>query len=208
MTDSTSKPISSLILNQVPGNTPLDQDDIDMLIPSLSTQGELNEFEETNIIEADAWALSQRTLASQDPLTEPYVRDLHKRMFNNIWKWAGVYRQKDLNIGVPHHDIRTQIPALLGNIRHWIDNKTFDVDEIAIRAHRTMVWIHPFRNGNGRHGRLFADVIAVKNGRERFTWGSETLAADGPGRTEYIRCLKAADLNNDDIQGLRMFARS
>lgn len=206
MSEITPKPISDLILNPVPGNTPLDQDDIASLIPSISWQHELNELEETNIIEADAWALSSRV--SRDPLTEHYVRELHKRMFNNIWRWAGIYRIKDLLIGIQHYEIRDRIPALLGDLRYWIEHKTFGVDEIAIRAHHRMVEIHPFRNGNGRHARLFADVIAVKNGRERFTWGSKTLAAAGPARDEYIRCLKAADANNDDIQGLLKFARS
>jgi Fic-DOC domain mobile mystery protein B len=207
MSDPNSNLISDLNLNQVTGNTPLDLDDITLLIPSLSTQSELNQFEQTNIIEADAWALTNRVLKSQDPLTEPYVRELHKRMFNHTWKWAGIYRQKNLSIGVPHYDIRNQIPALLGNARYWIDNKTFDLDEIAIRVHHRMVWIHAFRNGNGRHARLLADVIVVKNGRERFTWGSVTLAAAGPGRAEYIRCLKAADANNNDVRGLLNFAR-
>jgi Fic-DOC domain mobile mystery protein B len=207
MSDPNSNLISDLNLNQVTGNTPLDLDDITLLIPSLSTQSELNQFEQTNIIEADAWALTNRVLKSQDQLTEPYVRELHKRMFNHTWKWAGIYRQKNLSIGVPHYDIRNQIPALLGNARYWIDNKTFDLDEIAIRVHHRMVWIHPFRNGNGRHARLLADVIAVKNGRERFTWGSVTSAAAGPGRAEYIRSLKATDANNDDVRGLLNFAR-
>ena len=200
--------ISNLALNQIPGNTPLDADDIDGLIPSLATREELNDFEQTNITEANAWALNPRVLKNRDPLTEPYVRELHKRMFNHTWKWSGVYRQKDLILGVPHYEIRDQIPALLGNARYWIESRTLDVDEIAIRVHHRMVWIHPFRNGNGRHARLLADVIATKNGREQFTWGSRVLIQDGPARTEYIRCLKAADVNNDDIQGLLNFARS
>jgi Fic-DOC domain mobile mystery protein B len=101
-----------------------------------------------------------------------------------------------------------QIPALLGDVRYWIDNKTFDPDEIAIRAHHRMVWVHPFRNGNGRHARLFADVLAVKSGRGRFTWGLVALGAQGSGREEYIRCLKIADADNDDVQKLLRFARS
>ena len=200
--------LSNLNLNHAPGSRPLDQDDIDQMIPSLSTQGELNQFEEANITEANAWALNSRVLKNHDPLTEPYVRELHERMFNHTWKWAGIYRAKELTIGIPYYEIRNQIPALLGNARDWIDNQTFDLDEIAVRVHHRMVWIHPFRNGNGRHARLIADVIAVKNGREPFTWGSITLAAAGPGRAEYIRCLQVADANNDDIHGLLNFARS
>jgi Fic-DOC domain mobile mystery protein B len=131
--------ISKLTLNQVPGNTPLDQDDIALLIPSLSTQGELNQFEEANITEANAWALNPRVLKNQDPFTEPYVRELHKRMFHHTWKWAGIYRAKELSIGFPCDEIRNQIPALLDNARYWIDHKTFDPDEIAIRVHHRMV---------------------------------------------------------------------
>jgi Fic-DOC domain mobile mystery protein B len=144
----------------VPGNTPLAQ--------SLCA-GRI-EFEEANIIEANAWALNSQVLKKQDPLTEPYVRELHKRMFNRTRKWAGIYRVKELRIGVPHHDIRNQIPSLLGSARCWMDNKTSDLDEIAIRVHHRMVGIHPFRNGNGRHARLLADVIAVKNGHEQSRW--------------------------------------
>jgi Fic-DOC domain mobile mystery protein B len=193
--------LSNLTLNQVPGNTPIDQDDIAHLIPNISTQRELNQFEQTNITEANEWAFNPRVLKHREPLTEPYVRELHKRMFRHTWRWAGIYRQKDLlPVGVSHLEIRDQIPALLGNARYWIDNQTFDVDQIAIRVHHRIVWIHPFRNGNGRHARLLADVIAAKNGREQFTWGSITLAAAGPARTEYIRCLQVADANNDDLQ--------
>jgi Fic family protein len=71
-----------------------------------------------------------------------------------------------------------------------------------------LVWIHPFSNGNGRHTRLLGDVVAVKLGREPFTWGSKELVDAGPVRDEYIRCLKLADENNDNIQPLLNFARS
>ena len=129
-------------------------------------------------------------------------------MFDQTWTWAGKYRTTNKNLGVLFHQIMNEIAAILGNCHYWIEHETFDPDEIAIRFHHRLVWIHPFPNGNGRHARLLADVIAVKNSRERFTWGSATLEAAGSGRAEYIRCLQAADVNNDDIQGLLKFARS
>jgi Fic-DOC domain mobile mystery protein B len=195
-------------LNQAPGNTPLNGDELAQLKPALATKGELNELERKNIIEAHEWAFSQRTLKNEDPLTEPYLRELHKRMFSEIWKWAGKYRTSEkTNIGVPFHEIRDMIPALLGDARYWVDHHTFDVDEIAIRFHHRLVWIHPFPNGNGRHARLIADVVATKLGRNAFTWGSKELVDEGPDRTEYIRCLEVADANNDDIKPLIAFAR-
>ena len=100
------------------------------------------------------------------------------------------------------------IAAILGDVHYWLENGTFEIEEIAIRYHHRLVWIHPFSNGNGRHARLLADVIAVKNGRERFTWGLKELKEAGQARTEYTRCLKVADADNDDIRGLLNFARS
>lgn len=101
-----------------------------------------------------------------------------------------------------------RIAVALGDAHYWMDHKTFDLDEIAVRFHHRLVSIHPFPNGNGRHARLVADVIVVKNGRERFTWGSRELIEIGAARTEYIRCLQAADTNSDNIQGLLKFARN
>jgi len=195
-------------LNQAPGNTPLTPDELAELRPSLTTKGELDEFERSNILEANRWAFNPRVLKREDPFIEPYLRQLHRRMFDQTWKWAGRYRKKNKNLGIPFHQIMNGIAAILGDIHYWLENGTFDIEEIAIRYHHRLVWIHPFPNGNGRHARLLADVIAVKNGRERFTWGLNKLKEIGPARTEYIRCLKAADANNDDVRELLNFARS
>jgi Fic-DOC domain mobile mystery protein B len=195
-------------LNQIPGNTPLTADELAGLKPSLSTKGELDQFERANILEANRWAFSGRVLRREDPFIEPYLRRLHGRMFDQTWTWAGKYRKTNKNLGVPFHQILNEIAAVLGDIHYWLANETFDIDEIAIRYHHRLVQIHPFPNGNGRHARLLADVIAVKNGRDQFTWGRRELVEVGEARAEYIRCLKLADANHDDIQGLLDFARS
>lgn len=195
-------------LNEAPGNTPLTPDELDGLRPSVTTKGELNQFERTNILAANRWALNLRVLKRVDPFIEPYLRQLHWRMFDQTWTWAGKYRKTNKNLGVPFHQIMNGIAAILGDVHYWLEHNTFDIDEIAIRYHHRLVWIHPFPNGNGRHARLLADVIAVKKGREQFTWGLRELKEPGPARIEYVRCLKAADANNEDIRGLLNFARS
>jgi Fic-DOC domain mobile mystery protein B len=194
--------------NQAPGNTPLTPDELAGLRPSLATKRELDQFERSNILEAYRWAFHPRALKREDPFIEPYLRELHRRMFDETWAWAGKYRKTDKNLGAPFHQVMNGIAAVLGDVHYWLENKTFDIEEIAIRYHHRLVWIHPFPNGNGRHARLLADVIAVKNGRERFTWGLKQFKEIGPARTEYIHCLRAADANNDDIRGLLKFARS
>src|SRR5579863_4865620 len=98
-----------------PKNTPLSADELAQLIPDVATQADLNEFERLNILEAAKWAFSNRVLTNSDPLTEPYIRELHRRMFDSTWRWAGTYRDTEKNIGVLVREIRNRIPALLGD---------------------------------------------------------------------------------------------
>lgn len=98
------------------------------------------------------------------------------------------------------------LPTLLGDALYWVEHQTFEPDELAIRFHHTLVWIHPFANGNGRHARLMADVVASRLGRPAFTWGSADIIGAGDFRRTYIDALRVADKN--DIQPLLAFARS
>jgi len=188
------------------GNTPLSPDEQADLIPNLATKEELNEFERANILVAYDWALSLRNLRRQDPLTEPYLRDLHNRMFDQTWKWAGACRSTEKNIGIAHYQIRDALGALLGDARYWLEHKTLPSDEIAVRFHHRLVSIHPFANGNGRHARLMADVLARTQDRPVFTWGGADIVQPGDFRRRYIDALQAADKH--DINPLLAFARS
>ena len=188
------------------GNTPLSPEEQDDLIPDLTTKEELNEWERQNILEAYTWALEPRNLNRQDPFAEAYVREMHLRMFDQTWKWAGTYRTTEKNIGIPHYQIREALAILLGDARYWAEHQTFEPDELAIRFHHRLVSIHPFANGNGRHARLMADVIVRKQGRPVFTWGGADIVGAGDFRRGYIDALRAADKN--DIRLLMAFARS
>ena len=188
------------------GNTPLSPEEQNDLIPDLTTKEELNEWERQNILEAYTWALESRRLNQRDPFADAYVRELHLRMFDQTWKWAGTYRTTEKSIGIPHYQIREALAILLGDARYWVEHQTFESDELAIRFHHRLVWIHPFANGNGRHARLMADVIARKQGRPVFTWGGADIVRAGDFRHSYIDALRAADKN--DIRPLLAFARS
>ena len=138
--------------------------------------------------------------------SDEYVRKLHGKMFDQTWKWAGKYRRTEKNIGVPFREIRERLMALFGDVRYWIENNTYSPDEIAVRFHHRLGFIHPFPNGNGRHGRLIADVFAMKLGRPAFSWGSDYLVKEGEARNKYLEAVGAAD--SGDIQPLLNFARS
>jgi Fic-DOC domain mobile mystery protein B len=187
------------------GNTPISPDELADLIPSLATKEELNEWERENLLLARDWAIADRT-GAVDIASDKYVRKLHGKMFDQTWKWAGKYRGTEKNIGVPFQGIRERLMALFGDVRYWIENSTYSFDEISVRFHHRLVLIHPFPNGNGRHARLIADVLARKLSRPEFTWGSANLVKEGEARTKYLEAVTTAD--NGDIQPLLKFARS
>lgn len=188
-----------------PGATPLDPDEAAGLIPGhITTQGELNAWEQTNILEAEQWAFRQKT---PPLLTEGFVRDLHRKMFDSTWHWAGTFRSSNKNIGVDWTQLAVQLRNLLDNTQYQLDHEVFPVDELAVRFHHQLVFIHPFPNGNGRHARLMADLLVVQLGKERFSWGSKvSLTGQSEVRKRYIEALRAAD--QQDISLLLNFARS
>jgi len=183
--------------------TPLTAEEREGLIPShVTLHRELNELEQQNILEADTWVFARR----HNPLRRAFLRSLHHRMFGKVWRWAGVYRSSNKNIGVDRKQIQIRLDEALDNVRYWIEHKTFPPDEIAVRFHHELVFIHPFPNGNGRWSRLMADILAIRLGQPRFSWGRSSLRAADKTRQAYIEALKAAD--NHDFTALIAFARS
>lgn len=189
------------------GQTPLDEDEKEGLrISSVTNRAELDELEQLNIEEALKWLIGKKFTVDRI-FTEDFIRELHRRMFAGVWKWAGTFRQSDKNIGVHWPEIAVQLRQLLDNCRYWIDNNSYTEDEIAIRFKHELVQIHCFPNGNGRHSRLMADVIIDKIfGKPYFTWGSGSLVSAGEVRNQYIRALKQAD--QGDVSLLISFSRS
>lgn len=135
-----------------------------------------------------------------------FLMALHRRMLRRVWRWAGVQRGTELNIGVAPHEIAVGLHTLVGDVRYWIEHTTFPPDEIAVRFHHRLVAIHPFPNGNGRHARLAADLLIVQLGGKRFSWGRANLVEAAQTRNDYVRALQAADAH--DIAPLLAFARS
>lgn len=187
------------------GATPIDPNEAaGLLLTHITTREELDRWEQDNIIEALGWLEKTKP---KNILNEPFIRKLHKRMFGNVWRWAGTFRQSDKNIGGRWFHISTDIKALCDDASLWVDNRDEPSDEIAVRFHHRLVYIHPFPNGNGRHARLMADLL-LENvlDKPRFTWGGADLASANDIRQKYIEALRAADRH--DYQPLLEFARS
>ena len=185
------------------GGTELTEEEREGPIPSYITlRSELNEAEQANILEAEEWAFARK----RDLLEEKFLNNLHKRMYGNVWRWAGRYRTSGKNIGIDAYRIPTKLRQLLDDCRYWIENGTYEPDEIAVRFHHRIVSIHCYPNGNGRHARLAADLLLKSMGQERFSWGGENLVDVGETRERYIAALQAADKH--DIGPLLEFVRS
>lgn len=184
--------------------TPLVAEECEGLLQTwITTPADLNEAEQANIDDAVAWTMRRR---DSDLLTEGFVFGLHRRMFGDVWAWAGSVRRTDKNIGIEPQQVHVRLGALLRDTRYWIEHRSFPPDEIALRLHHGLVEIHPFPNGNGRHARLIADLLIADLEGEPFSWGGGTLRDVGTLRDEYIAALKAADRH--DFAQLQAFARS
>ena len=184
------------------GATPLDPDELGGLtFKHVTTRAQLDELEQANILSGLAWVARHKG----DVLTDDFAVTLHKRLFGDVWSWAGSFRKTGKNIGIDPIHIPVQLRALMGDARLWVDNKTYPPSEAALRLHHRMVKIYPFPNGNGRHARIMADtVLQGIYGTKPIDWaGGHDLQKMNDRRAAYILALKAAD--NEDYGPLFSF---
>lgn len=195
------------MIEYIDGQTPLNEEEKEGLrIPSITTREELDEFEQLNIEKAIQWTFGKKLKAEQ-LYSEKFIKELHKRMYGEVWKWAGNYRTSEKNIGIKSYLIAVELKQLLDDAIFWHDNNTYDPEEMAIIFKHRLVSIHCFANGNGRHSRLMADLIVEKiYDNKFFSWGSANLVKATEARNNYIQAVRKADKN--DIQPLIAFAKS
>lgn len=196
-----------LNLDYYNGQTPLDEDEKEsLLIPTITTREELDEFEQLNIEKAVEYYLLRRNFKKEDILSEKFIFEVHKRMLGDVWEWAGTIRRSNKNLGVDKFQIPSRLRQLIENCRYWIENKTFPEEEIAIRFKHEIVSIHVFPNGNGRHSRLMADIMMKHIFKKAiFSWGHKDLVHQSKVRDEYIKALREAD--KGDMTSLIQFSR-
>lgn len=185
--------MSDPLIEQSDGSTPLTPEELEELVPSyISIRSELNEAEQANISGAEEWARRRK----RNVLDGIFLNTLHKKMFGNVWGWAGKLRKTEKNIGIDPAQITVQLQELIDNCEYWIEKNTYEPDEIATRFHHRLVSIHPYANGNGRHSRLAADLLLISMGEKPFSWGRGSSVDSKETREQYIAALRAADGHN------------
>ena len=171
-------------------STPLTEEEKqDLKIGWITTKDELDELETRGILNAEIWVSTYK----KDILNIDFIKILHKKMFGDIWQWAGKLRLTEKNIGIAPYQIQLALQILFDDVKFWIENKTYSEKEIAIRLHHRLVQIHPFPNGNGRISRLMADLLIKRLNQKTLNWGSINLSEINKTRKEYISALQMAD---------------
>ncbi|MFQ3247718.1 MAG: Fic-DOC domain mobile mystery protein B [Arenicella sp.] len=184
------------IIEEPDGATPLDPDELEGLkFKHITTRGQLNEVEQVNVQDALSWLRRRR---KTQILNEKFVRELHRKLFGGVWRWAGEFRRTEKNIGIDPLYIGVQLKMLLDDAEYWAEHRTYSPIEAAARLHHRLVQIHCFPNGNGRHARIMADVYL----KECFShapidWAAgHDLMNSNERRDAYIAALRNADAND------------
>jgi Fic-DOC domain mobile mystery protein B len=186
------------VFHEPEGATPLDPDETEGLrFSHVQTRDQLNELEQHNIQSGLQWLAKQK---KPDVLSEEFARELHKRLFGEVWLWAGTFRKTEKSIGIDPIYIGVELKKLLDDTKYWIENDTFSPIELAARFHHRLVYIHLFPNGNGRHARIMADAILTKLcNQPSIDWaGGYALEGMNERRKQYISALRKADGHNFD----------
>ena len=187
--------MSSYFFKDRNGSTPIDPDQLEGIkFPHVTMMSELDELEDRNIQDGMDWLNRQKKV---DYLNTDFLDKLHKKLFSNVWKWAGTHRQSMVNLSkVDRFNIKIELSKLFEDVKTRIEFGHTDWGEISAEFHHRLVSIHPYPNGNGRVSRIMTEYLQKRNNKEITNW-SESLMSDPKKRRDlYISSLVEADKGN------------
>lgn len=187
------------------GETPVDPEDLDALTSAARaelgddpTKAELYDYEQAILIEVRDLLFEQiidGTLGLDDLLADHFLRELHGRLYGDMWTWAGRFRTRELNLGVAPEQIAVELRSSLDTIRwRWEHTSDLTARVLGIAVHAETVRVHPFADGNGRSTRLLADLVFFAAQPddaliEEYDWTID--------KEEYIRLLREHQMTRD-----------
>jgi Fic-DOC domain mobile mystery protein B len=188
--------VSDFLFKDRDGQTPLPHElQKGLKIKTIQTVGELDEYEEDNIAKGLSWLAKQKA----NPCKYDFWLKLHKKLFENVWTWAGKIRTHELanpDFKDPH-EIWPELYQLEKDLDFWITAKSFSSQDLAARFHERIETIHPFANGNGRFGRIITEQICRFHQYEIPTWGRKLQSDPAKRRAAYIAALTQARRTGD-----------
>lgn len=189
------------------GATPVDDEDAQALVPAArealgepllkASLYDLEQAVEDQVIVGLLTQVYAGSLGVRDLLADGFLRDLHAQMYGDIWTWAGRFRMKDTNIGVPWETVAVELRTSLETIRYrWEHTDDWSARELGMTVHAETVRIHPFVDGNGRVTRRLADLVfaAAQEGDEwlEYDWNIDKLA--------YVTMLRRYDATRNSSE--------
>ncbi len=152
-----------------------------------------------DIIEAELYAIVQPKLmkmfTKDHRFTSKDICAVHKAWLGDVYEWAGKYRQVNVSKDDFSFAMARHIPVLMKEFEEGPLKKytpcLFKGDEEIIIAiavvHAELMLIHPFREGNGRLGRLLAVLMALQAGLP----GLDFTGIHGKKRKEYFAAVQS-----------------
>lgn len=117
----------------------------------------------------------------------------------------GEYTTVDMAAGEtifgPHEELIRQVPRLMASTAEAIAAQRLHPMILAARFHGFYEYLHPFRDGNGRTGRLLSNYILLKN-------DCPELIIRKEDRQPYIAALRAIRQENTDEYLIVFFFRA
>jgi Fic family protein len=175
----------------------------------------LNKVEVKNILEKDKWPdKSKEDIAeaygvneaiafirkTKEHISIDLIKEIHKIVFKNSKSFAGKLRKKGEDVVVMDNrgDIvhegapQTRISHLLKDLVKWYNQNKKKYPALILGAvvHNQFENIHPFRDGNGRVGRVLLNNILIKH-------GLPPINIDFKNRMEYYASLQAYEKLQD-----------
>ena len=146
------------------------------ILPNLLNSNSLREIQEA---EFEGFLYAELLLTTQ--LTEKtkfdvdYIKNIHFLALKDVYAFAGNFRTVNISkqgfmfsaarfLDQSMQEFQTEILNKLLNEYVKLDSVLF-IEDLA-RAHAELLYIHPFREGNGRTARVLLNLMLRKNGWE------------------------------------------
>lgn len=129
-----------------------------------------------------------------EPLTEEYIKHLHFLLTEHTIAYRhegakpGEYTDHDMCAGDTlfgdHEVLISRVPQLLEQVEQALASQRWHPMEAAAIFHGHFEWLHPFRDGNGRLGRLLCNKLLLR-------YNLPVLIIESSQRAEYLSCMKS-----------------
>lgn len=104
------------------GEMPVSDEDLEALLPSVRDTFEdaagvvskadiydLEQAIQATVIENLTQDILDGQLSVNDLLNNHFIRELHKRLYGDVWAWAGVFRKREVSLGIDPFQIPTEM---------------------------------------------------------------------------------------------------